>query len=172
MPPPPDRCVLFDWGDTLMRVFPEFEGPMSKWPRVEAIPHAKEALAGLRPGPIIGLATNAIESTEAEIREALARVHLDEFVDRVFCYRRIGHKKPSALFFGSILTLLGLEPSRVALVGDDFEQDVLGANRSGIRAVWFNPRSRVEQSGEMHRTIHDLRELDGILREWGFGMDG
>ena len=31
------RCLLLDWGDTVMRVFPEYEGPMLTWPRVEAV---------------------------------------------------------------------------------------------------------------------------------------
>jgi putative hydrolase of the HAD superfamily len=37
-----NRCLLFDWGDTLMRVFPEYVGPMAAWPKVEAMPHAEE----------------------------------------------------------------------------------------------------------------------------------
>jgi len=31
------RALIFDWGDTVMRVFPEFSGPMAHWPRVEAV---------------------------------------------------------------------------------------------------------------------------------------
>ena len=38
------RCVLFDWGDTLMRDFPEFSGPMASWSHVEALPNVKEVL--------------------------------------------------------------------------------------------------------------------------------
>ena len=152
-----------------MRVFPDFSGPMSTWPRLEAIPYAKETLSALRPGWIVALATNAVDSGEAEIRDSLARVQLDEFVDRVFCYQQVGCKKPSPLFFEFILNDLGLDPSRVTMVGDNYEEDVLGANRSGMRAVWFNPRSDAEQSGEMLRTIHDLRDLEGILGGWGSG---
>jgi len=149
-----------------MRVFPDFSGPMSKWPRLEAIPYARESLTALRPGWIVALATNAVDSGEAEIRDALARVQLDECVDRVFCYQHVGSKKPSPLFFEFILSDLGLDPSRITMVGDNFEEDVLGANKSGMRAVWFNPRSDAEQFGEMHRTIHDLRDLEGMLAGW------
>jgi putative hydrolase of the HAD superfamily len=154
-----------------MRVFPDYSGPMSRWPRLEAIPYAQETLAALRPGWIVGLATNAVDSSEAEIRDALARVQLDECVDRVFCYQQVGCKKPSPRFFEFILNDLGLDPSRVTMVGDNYEEDVLGANRSGLRAVWFNPRSDAEPSGEMLRTIHDLRDLEGILGQWAPGTD-
>ena len=37
----------------LLRVFPDFGGPMSRWPRLEAIPYARETLTALRPGWIV-----------------------------------------------------------------------------------------------------------------------
>ena len=166
-----DRCVLFDWGDTLMRVFPEFGGPMARWPRLQVMPHAKETLAALWPRWVIGLATNAVDSSAADIREALALVGLGGYVDRVYRAQEVGCRKPSPGFFKFVLGDLGLEPSRVVMVGDDYDQDVLGANVSGIRAVWFNPGSRVEKCGEMRTTIHDLRNLYGILCGWGLAGD-
>ena len=39
------RCILLDWGDTVMRVFPENAGPMFTWPRVEELDGIKEVLA-------------------------------------------------------------------------------------------------------------------------------
>ncbi|NLG83041.1 MAG: HAD-IA family hydrolase [Firmicutes bacterium] len=151
-----------------MRDFPQFDGPMFTWPRVEAIPHVEEVLAALRPSWILALATNAEPSDEADIRKALARVGLHELIEKVYCYRRIGHKKPSPEFFEYILADLGMEPARVVMVGDDFEMDVLGANRAGIPAVWFNERAPHERrSGKMYRTIHDFRalpeELEALL---------
>jgi len=53
----------------------------------------------------------------------------------------------------------------VFLVGDDFEVDVMGANRCSIRAVWLNERSDETRVGEMYRTIHDLRDLPRALEE-------
>lgn len=138
-----------------MRVFPDFEGPMVKWPHQETIPYAKEILSMLRSNWIVALATNAVDSNENEIRQALACVDLNEFVDKVYCYQRIGHKKPSRAFFEFVLADLGLESQRVFMVGDNYEEDVLGTNRSGIRAVWFNHRSGEERSGDLHQTIHD-----------------
>lgn len=42
------RCVLLDWGDTLMRDFPEFSGPMAAWHHVEAVPNVREVLVELQ----------------------------------------------------------------------------------------------------------------------------
>jgi putative hydrolase of the HAD superfamily len=158
-----NRCILFDWGDTLMRVFPEYEGPMAAWPQVESMPHAEQVLAELRIRSVLAVATNAADSEEAEIRAALDKVGLGKHIDKIFCYRSIGHKKPSKKYFAAILADLGLEPDCVIMVGDDFEADVLGANACGIRAIWYNPRTDERHESAMHQTIHDLRSLTKIL---------
>ena len=146
-----------------MRVFPEFDGPMVAWPQVEAMPHAEAVLAELRTRSILAVATNAADSEEAEIRAALERVGLDKLLDKIYCYRKIGHKKPSREFFEYILADLGLQTSQAIMVGDDFEADVVGANNCGIRAIWYNPRTAERHEGSMHRTIHDLRSLPQVL---------
>jgi len=146
-----------------MRDFPEFRGPMVEWPHVELVEHALEALALLRKSWMLALATNAVASNEAEIWAALRRVRLNEFLDKVYCFRTIGRKKPSAEFFGYVLNDLGLDRSRVFMVGDDFEADVIGAVRCGIRAVWFNNHSTEARETEMYTTIRDLRLLPETL---------
>ncbi len=146
-----------------MRVFPEYDGPMVTWPQVEAVAHAAEVLAGLRPRAVLALATNAAASTEAEIWAALERAGLRPLLDKVYCYRQIGHKKPSKEFFAYVLADLGVERSQVVMVGDDFQADVAGANACGIRAIWLNARSAEEQTGPLVQTIHHLRALPQAL---------
>ena len=157
------RCILLDWGDTAMRVFPEFDGPMFAWPRVEAVEGIEEALTELRADWTIALATNAADSEEEEIWSALARVGLDKLIDRVYCFRRVGHKKSAPEYFDHVLSDLGLERNRTVMVGDDFEADVLSANRSGIRAIWFQENGSENKTDPLHRTIHGLQELPGAL---------
>jgi putative hydrolase of the HAD superfamily len=158
-----NRCILFDWGDTLMRVFPEFDGPMVAWPKVEIMPYADLVLAELHVRSLLAVATNAADSEESEIRGALDRVGLDKLLDKVYCYRKIGHKKPSKEFFGYIMSDLGIEPSQAIMVGDDFEADVVGANNCGIRAIWYNPRTAERHESVMHQTIHDWLSLPQVL---------
>lgn len=157
------RCILLDWGDTVMRVFPECEGPMFEWPRVEPVDGMKEALAKLHPEWMIALATNAADSEEQEIWSALARVGLDRLIDRVFCYRGVGHRKSEPAYFEHVLADLGIEPNYAVMVGDDIETDVLSANRSGIRAIWFHEDGTENKTSTMHRTIHGLSEMPVAL---------
>lgn len=157
---------MFDWGDTLMRVFPDYDGPMVAWPRVEALPHVVDVLTQLRPHWRMALATNAAASTEEEIWRALGCVGLDRLLDKVYCYRTFGYKKPSREFFDTILRDLKLDRESVFMIGDDFEADVVGANLCDIRAVWLNERSDEIRVGEMYRTIHDFRDLPKALQEF------
>jgi putative hydrolase of the HAD superfamily len=146
-----------------MRVFPEYDGPMFTWPRVEALPFAREVLAALYNQWTLAVATNAAASDERGIWAALDRAGLSQWLDKVYCFRAIGHRKPAPAFFDYVLKDLGLAPARVMMVGDDFEADVLGASRCGMRAFWFNERSNEVREGELYRTIHDLRALPQAL---------
>jgi putative hydrolase of the HAD superfamily len=156
--------VLFDWGGTLMIDFPEYSGPMASWPRVEAVAHARETLERLRGmGWRTALATNADDSDEPEIRAALARVGLDESIDRVYCSRSIGHAKPSPEFFAFIIRDLGLEAADLVMVGDSFVSDVEGANRAGIRALWLHPGEADTAAGERWRAIESLAQIPDVV---------
>lgn len=166
-------CVLFDWGGTLMIDFPQCKGPMASWPQVEAMPHAHETLERIRAlGWRTALATNADDSLESDIREALARVELDTLIGRVFCSREVGHRKPSPEFFAFIENDLGLPAHDLVMVGDDYTKDVEGASRCGIRAVWYRPGRKsnaatARRSKAAWRTIRDLRELPELLQNRG-----
>jgi len=161
----PQRCLLFDGGDTLMREFPSFNGPMKDWPILEAMPGALEILTALHATWTLATATNADISTEEDIWAALRRVGLDQVMDKIYCPKGIGYRKPSPEFFQHILNDLRLTPDRVLMVGDSFENDVLGANRSGIYAIWFNWKTTEIRENEWHRTIHALQDLPELLKE-------
>ena len=161
------RCVLLDWGDTLMRDFPGFSGPMADWPHVEALPNVKETLAELRPQWTLALATNTIDSDETAIWKALDRAGLRSLLDKVYCFQSIGHSKPAPGFFDYIVKDLLMDRRRMVMVGDGFEKDVLGANQSGIYGIWFNESSDEVRVGEMYKTIFDFRSLTDVLATFG-----
>lgn len=159
--------VLFDWGDTLMVDFEEYSGPMATWLHVEAVSHACETLEELRlRGWKIGLATNAGDSDESQIRSALAMVGLDELVDRVFCSAGVGHNKPTPEYFAHIESELGVTTDSLVMIGDNLGADVIGPNRLGIRAVWLSPDGRPAPEYRLRRTIGDLDELPALLESW------
>ena len=159
-------CLLFDWGNTLMVDFPDFKGPMFKWPQVEAVENASQVLAALSKNWFIALATNAQDSSKEEIMKALERVDLLKYLPKIYCSKSVGYAKPSLEFFFFILKDLGLAKEEIFMIGDDFEKDIQGANRFGIPAIWFNQKDNKKVENNLCRTIYDLKELPECLKEF------
>lgn len=155
------KYVLFDWGNTLMKDSPS-DRPMVEWPVVEAVAGAGEVLKRLAGQATLIVATSASISDEAQIRAALARVGLDTYFQKIYCFKNTGLQK-SPPFYRHILRDLGASPEEAVMVGDSFENDVLAANQAGLDAVWFNPHSSEKRQGSQHATIHSLLELILLL---------
>jgi len=133
------RALIFDWGDTVMRVFPEFSGPMAHWPRVEAEPGVENALIAAKPSYVIALASNASDSGSSLVRDALERAGLEKYFDEVFTARDLKATKPNSAFYRGILRELELAPDEVVMIGDHFDMDIAGAKKNGLWTIWYNP---------------------------------
>ena len=72
--------------------------------------------------------------------------------------------KPSAEFFMSGLEALGLPTERAAMVGDELENDVLGAQRAGLHGVLvrmgkYRADAVEAASGVPDRVVDSLAEI-------------
>jgi len=144
-----------------MRVFPRSAGPMAHWPRVEAVPGAANALDRLHQRYRLGLLTNAGDSGEVLVRAALRRVGLDGHFDLVLAARELGRRKPDLAFYRLATHVLGCRPDQVIMVGDDYEADIAGAQRAGLRTVWYNPTGTAVPAGSVlpDEQISSLEDL-------------
>ncbi len=135
--------IVFDWGDTLMVNDPAQRGPMVDWPQVSAVAGAQAALVRLKSNYHLILASNAQDSNKNQIRAALGRAGLDEFIDEIFTMHELGEvKKPALGFFQGINAALDCQPWQTLMVGDDYASDVAGATAAGWKAIWLNPQRR------------------------------
>jgi FMN phosphatase YigB (HAD superfamily) len=156
--------VLFDWGDTVMRDYPELTVPMVEWETVEVIDGIADVLAYLQAsGRRIILATSANISDESQIRGALARGRLDPYFSRIYSFRNTNLPKGEA-FYRHILNDLNTSASEVIMIGDHFEKDVQTPNSLGMFAVWFNPASDEDRKGGLYITAHSMPELQKFFR--------
>jgi putative hydrolase of the HAD superfamily len=156
--------VLFDWGGTVMYDDPALTNPMVGWPRVEVIDGIADVLKSLyASGRQIVIATAASISDENEIRGALARVKLDGYFSRIYCFKNTGLPKGKA-FYRHILRDLKIPSSNALMVGDSFEKDVYAANAVGMFAVWFNPISDERLNGKLHMTVQSMQELGTFFK--------
>ncbi len=122
-----------------MRVFPHVPGPMARWPQVEATPGVAEALAALHGRYRLALVTNAADSGEALVRVALRRVELEGHFDVVLTARELEERNPDPSYITLAAHVLRCRPDDAVKVGDDYDADVAGAVRAGLRAIWYNP---------------------------------
>ena len=151
--------VLFDWGDTVMRDYPERTNPMVEWERVEVIQGVADVLAYLHSSRRrMILATSAAISDEAQIRGALERGGLEQYFSGIYCFKNTNLPKGEE-FYRYILEDLQLPASDVAMVGDGFEKDIQIPNQMGIFGIWFNPKSDEKRRDERHVTVHSMQEL-------------
>lgn len=156
--------VLFDWGDTVMRDYPEITIPMVDWENIEVIDGIADVLEYLHSsGRQIVLATSASISDESQIRGALARGGLDTYFSHIYCFKNTNLPKGEE-FYRHILNDLNISASEALMIGDGFEKDVEVPNKLGSFAVWFNSRSDETRYGDLHTTVHSMQELHAFFR--------
>lgn len=96
----------------------------------------------LRSGYKTGMLSNAWEGT----REYVERKYgLLEVFDRVLFSYEAGVRKPDPRIFEIMLSFLDVQPGEAVFI-DDFEKNILGAQKAGIQAIRFlTPAQVVEE---------------------------
>lgn len=121
-------------------VFDELYGHFAR-PEAWAVPaDAPPLFARLQArGLKLGLGSNY----DSRLRSVLAgRPELDPLAGCVVVSSAVGVRKPGRAFFDRVCAELGCQPGEVLFVGDDYENDYLGATAAGVAAVLLAPRGR------------------------------
>jgi len=138
------KVYLFDWGDTIMRDFPDEQGAMCNWNKVEMMPNADKMLEILSRKADCYLATNAKDSSKKDIKKALQRVDLYKYFKDIFCFKELGVLKPSEEYFDLILEKLQKKKENVILIGDNLESDIIGVQNIGIDTILYDPEDKYQ----------------------------
>ena len=131
--------LVFDWGDTLMKVFPQYQGVMASWPEVAAVDGVRDTLERLHKRFTMLVASNASDLNQQQIRAALKRVGLGDLIETVYTFNELGARKPDPDFFHQIEAIRARPDEMYVMVGDEFIADVCGAWQVGWPVIWFNP---------------------------------
>jgi HAD superfamily hydrolase (TIGR01509 family) len=132
------------------------------------MPSAETTLARLKAeGYRLGLISNTMFSGKAHLAD-LARFNMAGYFDKVLFSAEENKWKPNPAPFEHILLALALPPAAAVFVGDDPANDVLGAQRAGLRAVHFRATNRFPRPADIHpdATIDALTELPPLLQQW------
>lgn len=103
----------------------------------------------------LGLASNYDSRLDSVVA---GRPELGPLARLVVISSRVGYRKPGARFFERLTALVGCRPDEVLLVGDDYENDYLGATAAGMRAVLLDPKGRHQEVPERVASLNDLSE--------------
>ena len=132
--------------------------------RQRFLPGAREAVARLRElVPAMALVTNGASVPQ---RGKLKRFGLEPFFDHIQIEGEFGMGKPELTVYRHVLDQLRVRPEECLMVGDNFEADVVGAQRAGIQGAWLDVkrRGRPPRAGPRpHWTLGRLDELLSLL---------
>ena len=133
------KALLFDWGDTIMRDFPDKSGPMASWDKVEWIPFLEDVLKnGISQKFLCVVASNSGDSDTELMIKALDRIHATEYFYDFYTSHDFGVEKPDKRFFETILHLLKINPDEAIMIGNNYHKDIEGAKSAKIPTIFFN----------------------------------
>lgn len=157
------RHIIFDWGNTLMRDFPEKPGAMCDWDHVELMPGVISLLEYLHEKYTLTVATNAGVSDTAKMRKALQRSGIDHYFTYFFSSKDLGVNKPDPDFFRKICSLTAFAENESLMIGNDFGKDIQGALSAGLQAIWYNHENGAEEKATGMETVKNLEEIRQLI---------
>ena len=129
---------------------------------MQSFPGAKELLLQLQCVQIpLGICSDL--TLHIQLRK-LQRLGLTGVFQKIVTSEECGEEKPSPKMFQDILQKLGASPKEAVMIGDNYQRDILGAMRFGMRAILF---------GEKHPEVPsamNFAELRTLLESPEFGV--
>ena len=118
-------------------------------------------LRHLRAHVKIGVVTNNVL---AEQVEKLRHLELDALVDVLVTSEEVGIAKPHPAIYHAVLERLACTPNQVVMVGDNWQNDIVGASRVGIRSIWLNRYADPHPDVTLAPQITELTPLEEIAQ--------
>ena len=129
------------------------------------VPGVPELLETLRGRVKIGVVTNG---PPARQRGKLKSFDIrPDDLDALAISGEVGAAKPDPAIFRHALAALGAAPEQVTMIGDSWENDILGALGSGMAAVWLNRYRLTCPDPGLAVEIRGLEPVGEILRVLG-----
>ncbi len=124
-------------------------------------PGDREALTELRDR---GVRIAVVSNSDGRVADRIERVGLRDLFELIVDSAIVGVEKPDpAIFHHTLEALGGIDPARVAHVGDMAVADVLGAARSGITPILLDPLAIHADAGFEGHAIRTIDALPDLL---------
>lgn len=171
-------AILFDLGDTLMDESTEVKDRGGTTLSADLFPGTVEALTTLvRHGYRLALVADAYREGP---RNVLRQHGLLDLFETLSISEDVGIEKPAPEMFHHALEALGIAQSdypRVVMVGNNLERDIVGANRLGIRSVFFHANERrrtrpISREEAPRHTVYKAAGLVELIEQLSAPVDG
>ena len=88
---------------------------------------------------------------------------LYDYFDTIILSEDAGYNKPAPEYFDYALRQSGASRETTLMIGDNFQTDILGAKRAGLRVAYFNRYPDYPASEPVDCEVASLRELMEVL---------
>lgn len=105
------------------------------------LPGARELLEALHTESRLGIITN---NSTVEQHEKLRALGIVQYFDTIIISEDVGVSKPDSRIFEIALERIGAKAGEAVLIGDNWQNDIVGALRAGMAAVWLNRKNENE----------------------------
>ncbi|WP_122739271.1 HAD family hydrolase [Pseudomonas viridiflava] len=127
--------------------------------QVQIFPDVQPTLEILAKTFTLGVITNG----NADVR----RLGLADYFSFALCAEDLGIGKPDPAPFLEALRRGNVDAGAAVHVGDHPSDDIAGAQRAGMRAIWYNPQGKVWDADRLpDAEIHNLSQLPEVLARW------
>ncbi len=88
---------------------------------------------------------------------------LYDYFDTIILSEEAGYNKPAPEYFDYALRKSGANKETTMMIGDNFQTDILGAKRAGLRVAYFNRYPEYPATEPVDYEVTALRQLMDIL---------
>lgn len=97
----------------------------------------------------LGVALGVVSNWDCALPHHLARLGVADRFGVICASAAVGHRKPDPGIFAVALSALDVLPGAALHVGDQYDEDVIGAQAAGVRALLLDRRPDVVPHGDV-----------------------
>ena len=124
------------------------------------IPNTLMVLDSLKLKYKMHIITNGFKEVQ---KRKLIKSNLAHYFKTVTISEYVGVKKPNKLIFNHAIKSANASIKNSIMIGDNYNADILGANKIGMKAIYFNFHKTNEENRENVIIIENLEEILKIL---------